>query len=274
MQFHAPAKINLSLRIQGKRPDGFHELDTLIFPLRSLFDTLTFTKSETFSLECDTEGVPTDDSNLVSRAHQLFAKETGTSAFYHILLEKRVPHGAGLGGGSSDAATTLLALNELENTQLPLSKLEELAAQIGSDVPVFLSQSAARCEGRGEIITPISLAINHDLVLFKPNFEIPTPWAYSQWKDSQEVPGFTYGPQSIEELTLVNDLERPVFEKHLFLGELKNYLLEQSDVTAAIMSGSGSTVFAVLSPSSNAQELIQRTLQATDPTLWHHHDAR
>lgn len=270
MTRHAPAKINLSLKITGKREDGFHGLETLILPIPSLCDELTFTQAESFSLHCDTLGIPTDESNLVSQALRIFEKETGSLCPFRIHLKKRIPHGAGLGGGSADAAHTFLALNELNGAGIPLDTLAEWSARLGSDIPLFLYESPCWCTGRGEIIEPRKLEWAHPIALFKPAFDIPTPWAYSRWKDSKEISTIPYELQELDDLTLFNDLERPVFEKHRFLSELKLFLQNQPETKAALMSGSGSTVFAVLNTEADAQALIDRTLAKTDPTMWTH----
>ena len=270
MTISAPAKINLSLCITRKRDDGFHELETLVLPLPGLTDTLEIIPAESYFLHCDTPGVPTDESNLVSKALRIFEKETGKSCNFRINLTKNVPHGAGLGGGSADAAYTLLALNGLIQAKVPLEKLADWAGQLGSDIPLFLYQSPCWCRGRGEIIKPVDLDWNRDILLFKPTFSIPTPWAYSRWKDSREIPGIPYGPQSVDGQTLFNDLERPVFEKYRFLAELKLFLLEQPETIAAMMSGSGSTVFAILEKNTDHKALTARARAELDPKMWHH----
>lgn len=270
MTVSAPAKINLSLRITGRRDDGFHELETLVLPIPSLADELTFTESDHFSLHCSEPGVPVDESNLISRALRLFEKESGHSCHYEIHLTKHIPHGAGLGGGSSDAAQTFLALNKLTQADVPLETLAQWAGQLGSDIPLFLYQSPCWCRGRGEIIEPTLIDWNSPILLFKPSFSIPTPWAYSRWKDSREIPGISYSEQKCKNQILVNDLERPVFEKFHFLAELKQFLLEQPETEAAMMSGSGSTVFAVLHEEADAGPLLSRTLRELDPTMWSH----
>lgn len=265
-----PAKINLSLKITRKREDGFHELETLVLPLPGLTDELQFEKAEEFSLHCDTPGVPTDESNLVSQVVRLFEKNTRIQAPYQITLIKNIPHGAGLGGGSADAAYTFLALNELTGAAVPLADLANWAGELGSDIPLFIYESPSWCRGRGEIIEPVKLDWTHPILLFKPSFAIPTPWAYSRWKGSSEIPGISYKVTRVGEIELFNDLERPVFEKHRFLAELKQFLLEQKETQTAMMSGSGSTVFAVLHDEKDAKSLIERTLKELDPTLWSH----
>ncbi len=177
---------------------------------------------------------------------------------FQSTLKKKIPHAAGLGGGSSDAASTLLALNELFGTKLPREALAEMAEAIGSDVPFFIFQSAAVCKGRGELVTPTRLREQLSVLLLKPEFCVPTPWAYSRWKDSREIPGVSYGVQKFAGQIFVNDLERPVFEKFIFLAQMKMWLLRQPEVGAALMSGSGSTVFAVLRGHSDAVRLAKR----------------
>jgi len=150
---------------------------------------------------------------------------------------------------------------------LQLDRLVALAAQIGSDVPFFLFESAALCRGRGEMVSPTRLP-KLQLLLLKPAFGVPTPWAYARWKDSAELPGLVYRPQQFEGFTVVNDLERPVFEKHLFLAQMKTWLLAQAEVGAALLSGSGSTVLAILRTDSNASSLARRARTELDPELW------
>ena len=267
---YPPAKINLSLKINRKREDGFHELETLVLPMPGLTDELRFEAADEFTLHCETPGVPTDQSNLVSRALRLFEENTGKKASYRITLKKRIPHGAGLGGGSSDAASTFLALNQLTETSVPLSKLAEWAGELGSDIPLFLYESASWCRGKGEIVEPLDLPWSDPILLFKPSFSISTPWAYSRWSKSLEIHGISYAPNKVSGIDLHNDLERPVFEKHRFLAELKQFLLEQPETQTSMMSGSGSTIFAVLSDQKDAAPLIERTLKELDPTLWTH----
>ncbi|MDB4625566.1 4-(cytidine 5'-diphospho)-2-C-methyl-D-erythritol kinase, partial [Akkermansiaceae bacterium] len=239
-------------------------------PLPGLTDELRFEAAGEFTLYCDTPGVPTDQSNLVSRALHLFEKNTGKEARYRITLKKRIPHGAGLGGGSSDAASTFLALNQLTGTSVPLSKLAEWARELGSDIPLFLYESASWCRGKGEIVEPFDLPWSDPILLFKPSFSISTPWAYSRWSNSQEIHGISYASSKVSGIDLYNDLERPVFEKHRFLAELKQFLLDQPETQTSIMSGSGSTIFAVLRDQKDAAPLIERTLKELDPTLWTH----
>jgi 4-diphosphocytidyl-2-C-methyl-D-erythritol kinase len=270
MQLLAPAKINLSFQIKGRRPDGFHEIETLMAPI-SLADRLTIEAigdDEQIQFSCDDPSLPTGADNLVVRAAKLFRDATGSSDGIAIMLEKKIPHGAGLGGGSSDAASTLLALNEVFETGFKQDELLKLAAQLGSDVPFFIGRSAAICRGRGELVKPVSPPLDFRLLLLKPEFGVPTPWAYQNWKDSRPLPGVDYSAQQVGGVRFANDLERPVFEKFVSLAILKTWLRQQPEVAVALMSGSGSTVFAVLRDGVLAEQLAARAREQIDATLW------
>ena len=269
MEFLAPAKINLSLRVLGRRADGFHDLESLMCPV-SVFDTLDVTRRAAGGLEfvCDDPTLPTGDDNLVVRAVRLFCGACGVEPCVSIKLTKRIPHGAGLGGGSSDAATTLLAFDRLFETRLSRDALAAMAAEIGSDVPFFIYQSAAIIRGRGERVEPVAFLHALPLLLIKPPFGVPTPWAYSRWKGACEIPGVPYAAQTFPWGELVNDLERPVFEKHIFLADVKRWLLAQPEAAGALMSGSGATVFAVLRSKEDAVPLGERAAREFGTDLW------
>lgn len=268
MKWLAPAKINLSLRVLGRREDGFHEIETLMAPL-TLADEIEITvrastaAADGIELTCDDASLPTGKDNLAYRAAALFQARVAIALrAVRIHLQKKVPHGAGLGGGSSDAASVLLALNELCSTPFSEPQLAQLAAEIGSDIPFFIYRSAAVCRGRGERVEPTALGVELPLLLVKPAFPIPTPWAYSRWRDSRELPGVRYSPQVFAWGELVNDLERPVFEKYVVLAEMKNWLLAQPEVAGALLSGSGSTMIALLHHGSpDTEGLAQRVRQ-------------
>lgn len=270
MQVFAPAKINLSLRILGRRADGFHDVETFITPI-SLCDVLDInTKQPGGRIEFhrDDPSVPAGDENLVVRAATAFFKTTKLKPSVSIDLKKKIPHGAGLGGGSSDAASTLRALNQLFETNLPREALAKIGEEIGSDVPFFIFESAALCRGRGELITPEKLKEKMSILLLKPEFGVPTAWAYKHWQDSREIPGISYAPQELHGHRFANDLERPVFEKFVFLAHLKTWLRRQPEVGAALMSGSGSTVFAVMRLNADVDLVAQRAKKELDPRLW------
>src|SRR5205814_6234307 len=206
MQLSAPAKINLCFQVKGRRPDGFHEIETLMAPV-SLADRITIERAgehDGIRFTCDNPSLTAGDDNLVVRAAKLFRRRTNITTGITIALEKKIPHGAGLGGGSSDAASTLLGLTELFAANLPEDELLKLAAELGSDVPFFIVRSPAIRRGRGEIVMPTSLATKLRLVLFKPDFGIPTPWAYETWKESKELPGVDYSLQEFDGVRFVN----------------------------------------------------------------------
>jgi 4-diphosphocytidyl-2-C-methyl-D-erythritol kinase len=268
MQVLAPAKINLSLKVLGKRDDGFHEIETLIAPV-SLYDKIEIEKQNRWiDLSCDDPTLSTGDDNLVVRVAKLFLENAKIKSGVSIKLEKKIPHGAGLGGGSSDAAATLRALNRLFATKLSGEDLAKLAATIGSDVSFFLNGSAAICKGRGEIVEPMKLHQKFSVLLLKPAFGVASGWAYSRWQDSKEIPEISYAAQNRDGQSFVNDLERPVFEKFVFLAELKTWLLKQPEVSAALMSGSGSTVFAVLKDKANSDSLADQARKDLDHDIW------
>ena len=269
MEFHAPAKINLSLRVLGRRADGFHDLESLMCPV-SVFDTLDVTRRESGGLEftCDDAMLPAGEDNLAVRAARLFCAARGLEPNVRIALTKHIPHGAGLGGGSSDAATTLLALDRLFATGISRDALATMAAELGSDVPFFIYESAAMISGRGERVEPVAFPHALPLLLIKPPFGVPTPWAYSRWRDAREIPEVPYGAQAFPWGELVNDLERPVFEKFIFLADLKRWLQAQPKAAGALMSGSGATIFAVLKTKEDAVALGGRVAAEFGEDLW------
>ena len=253
----APAKINLSLRVLGRREDGFHEIETLMVPI-SLADEITVeagAPGSGLAFACSDPSLPAGPANLAWQAAEIFCAQVGRAADFAIGLTKRIPHGAGLGGGSSDGAAVLLALNELTRAALPAETLMDLAAELGSDVPFFIRGGAAMCRGRGERVEPSPFAERLPLLLLKPPFGAPTPWAYQHWRDSREIEGVRYAAQPFAWGELVNDLERPVFAKYLPLAALKTWLLAQPEVGGALLSGSGSTVLAALNRSEDADSL-------------------
>lgn len=270
MKVPAPAKVNLTLKILGRRPDGYHDIETFMVPL-TLEDTIEIELTETtgtLDFCCDDPDVPSDEGNLVARAVKAFRAATGRSDGLRIRLHKNIPHGAGLGGGSSDAASTLLALDNLLGTCLPAPSLESLATGLGSDVPFFLRKGAALCTGRGERINPSPSPVpSLPILLLKPPFGVPTPSAYASYaeKRSRLAAAETI---DLEGITMTNDLEPPVFHKYLLLAELKSWLRERDGVRAAMMSGSGSTVFAVLSSEAYAGQLASEAVARFGSTLW------
>jgi 4-diphosphocytidyl-2-C-methyl-D-erythritol kinase len=238
MLVRAYAKINWSLRITGKRTDGYHDLETL-FQTISLHDTLTFAESDHLSLVCDDPTIPVDERNLVLRAaHALDAPPVG------ITLRKEIPTGGGLGGGSSDAASTLVTLSAMFGINKPL---DDVALSIGSDVPFFLVGGTAYATGRGEILTPMPRLGGIPLLLLIPRDRVSTARAFSMLQRfSPPLGNDRYRAMIDDDLLahtaeLVNDFEEPIFNMLPGLGALKTRLYEAGAAWAA-MSGSGSTI--------------------------------
>jgi 4-diphosphocytidyl-2-C-methyl-D-erythritol kinase len=270
MQVLAPAKVNLSLKILGRRGDGFHEIETFIAPI-SLHDEMKIDhngQGQGIRFSCNDPFVPQGEDNLVVRAASLFFETTKLPPAVSIELTKSIPHGAGLGGGSSDAAATLLALNQMFAAKLSHETLAKLGEEIGSDVPFFVFESAAMCRGRGEFVHPEKLKEKLSILLLKPDFGVSTASAYKRWQDSHEIPGINYAAQEFHVHRFANDLERPVFEKFVFLAQLKMWLRNQPEVGAALMSGSGATVFAVMRPNVDVDLVANRARERLDPKLW------
>jgi 4-diphosphocytidyl-2-C-methyl-D-erythritol kinase len=254
----APAKINLSLRILRKRPDGYHELETLMAPL-TLCDEVEVTHGVGTGIIflCNDPDLPTGADNLCVKAAEAFRTATGLEHGIAISLMKRIPHGAGLGGGSSDAGAVLRGLNELFDHPLVPEELHQIATQLGSDIPFFLQSGPAWCRGRGEILESAEPLPERALLLIKPPFPVPTPWAYKRYAEmrvSNSMP--QQEVQKLDNLTLLNDLELPVFEKYLLLPVMKKWLRAQPGVESAFMTGSGSTMVAIMEPGTSGQSLI------------------
>lgn len=270
----APAKVNLFLRVLGTREDGFHEIETLMAPI-DLHDELTLeiNRRGDGNVRCNVEGmadVPEDESNLAVKAAWAWMHASGINLDVTIKLQKSIPSGAGLGGGSSDAAAVLRAINGVtSDSSLSLDELGEVAAELGSDVPFFLLGSPALCMGRGEKITAFEGVLpDCNILLVKPPFGVSTPDAYRRWKNAAEISGVDYGAQLVDGVTLENDLERPVFEKFLVLADLKTWLRKQDGVRAALMSGSGATVYAVMEQGVPGTKLAEDVKGEFGESFW------
>ena len=261
----APAKINLYLHILGHRADGFHELETLMAPI-SLADTLEIELIPNgIEFTCSDPLLADAKENLVVRAARLFLDEFKLATGVRVHLEKRIPVGAGLGGGSSDAAATLLALRTLTKINCPDEKLAELAARLGSDIPFFIYGQPAVCRGRGEIIEPFALKNSLQGLLVHPGFGVSTPWAYKTYAQNPQQGEKGRG---IGGFTLRNDLEPPAFSKYPWLPTVKSWFREQSGVVDALMSGSGSSVFALTESEESVADLQQRFLREFGATIF------
>ena len=248
------AKINLDLRVLGTRPDGFHDLKT-IFQSLALFDNVTVsTRRGPLAVTCDEPDIPTDRRNLVWKAasllHHAVTGKSSAPRGIAIDLRKRVPSEAGLGGGSSDAAMTLLALNALWKLDLDLATLTRIGARLGADVPYFLVGGTALGLGRGDDIYPLADMPSVHVVILRPGFGVATADAYRWFDEEARRPSKEPSPRPIPpgwpawSSTLRNDLEAPVVRHHPAIGRIRQSLLDAGARFAA-MSGSGSAVFGL-----------------------------
>ncbi len=258
MNQFAPAKINLYLHILGRRPDGFHELETLMVPI-SLGDTLEIELiPEGIAFTCSDPALSDAQDNLATKAARIFLEEFKLTTGVRIHLEKKVPVGAGLGGGSSDAASVLLALRDLTGVVCEDAKLAEMASRLGSDIPFFIYQQPAICKGRGEIIEPVTLKETYQGLLVHPGFGVSTPWAYKTYAQNPQQGALG---KTFPDVTLRNDLEPPAFGKYPWLPSVKSWFQAQPEVLDSLMSGSGSSVFA-LTASAEASEVLRKRFLA------------
>lgn len=265
------AKINLSLRIGDVRPDGFHDVQTILQAI-DLSDRVTCeARHGPFEIRCDMPGVPADCTNLVWKAAQLLWQTAGRGGEPRdavVALQKNIPMKAGLGGGSSDAAAALLGLRRLWKLRVPDDQMHALASRLGSDVPYFLVGGTALGLGRGDEVYPLENLPPYRVVLVIPPFGIATKDAYA-WLGADRKRGLVqFSPDSAAEnctrplfsgVTLVNDLEAPVIARHPVIGQLKQRLTDRGAMMAA-MSGSGSTVFGVFK-SAAAARMAARALK-------------
>ena len=235
------------LRILSRRPDGYHNLASL-FQALDLCDTLHFKiTTDKDSLICTDPKIPTDHSNLIFKAANIFRKMTGMNFNLQVHLEKKIPSEAGLGGGSSNAATTLWALNELNNTRIPTEILSQWGAEIGSDVPFFLSTGTAYCTGRGEILQQLPSLLRKQLWIIKPEKGLSTPLVYKNLKLDKlhtRDPELTLKNFLAGKPEYYNDLEEPAIAVMPELAKIKQKLL-QHEYEAVLLSGSGSGIICV-----------------------------
>jgi 4-diphosphocytidyl-2-C-methyl-D-erythritol kinase len=242
MRLRSPAKLNLFLRVLQRRQDGYHELASL-FQAIDLFDTLHFALAPRDSLTCSDPTLPTDGSNLVLKAVQLFRRKSGLNFGVSIHLEKKIPHQAGLGGGSGNAATTLWGLNQLLGKPASDRELAQWAGKIGSDIPFFLTHGSAYCTGRGEIMRPLPPLTSESLWIVKPPEGSSTPAVYGKLNLAQ-LP--QRDPEQCLEQFLAgtpcyfNDLEEAALAVTPALALLKQALLDQGYPTV-LLCGSGSS---------------------------------
>jgi 4-diphosphocytidyl-2-C-methyl-D-erythritol kinase len=270
----ASAKVNLVLEVLGKRPDGYHELSTVMQAV-DLFDRLTVEAAATITLETSEPALPTDDRNLVVRAARLLREAAGVEAGARIVLDKRIPLAAGLGGGSSDAAATLLGLNKLWGLRWRRERLVELAVKLGMDVPFFLGRGRALGTSRGEVLSSLPGVGGYALVLVNPGVGLSTQEVYGR-----VPPGWCAKPDGTKRMldalkkrnvarvagALTNHLEHWVEPALPVIGRMKAALLAAGALGVA-MSGSGPTVFGLARSLDQARQ-IQRRVNRGGWSTW------
>jgi 4-diphosphocytidyl-2-C-methyl-D-erythritol kinase len=275
VEVEARAKVNLSLRVLGADPDGYHRIDSVLVTLdladRLMVHAAADPSFRTLSLSLDVggdpslvAGVPVDESNLALRAAAALAEAVGVRGFADVTLDKRIPVGAGLGGGSADAAAVLRALDDLWGAGLGWRRLAEVGASVGSDVPALVAGGAVRARGRGEVVTRIEAAPLRWALVTRP-FEVRAGDAYRWWDEdgrrvgsdvARVVGAAAEGPDALGPL-LSNDLEPPVVRRHPELAEVKAALLD-AGCAGAILSGSGPTVAGLLPSGVAGEEVADR----------------
>jgi len=283
----SPAKINLYLRITRKRPDGYHDLETVMLPLDFGDEIVCQLRPAGLSMECDNATLPTDDRNLALRAARQLAECCQVKQGAHIILRKRTPLAAGLGGGSSNAAVVLATLNKLWHLNAPAATLHELAAGMGSDINFFLAGSTALCRGRGELVEPVPCRLSATVLLINPGFGISTKWAYESWAKAAAgltptpTSGLTATPPPVTLLiralanddlagvaaALFNSLEAPSVGKFPVLDLLKG-ALRANGAAGAMMSGSGATVFGLFAEAGDAVRAAAQISAEFGPSMW------
>ncbi len=264
----AGCKINLLLKIVGVREDGYHLIDSLFWPVTNPYDTLEFTvkpKDYGFKLSCNIHDIDLNN-NTLTKAYHAFIKASPLEMGLHVNLIKNIPHGAGLGGASSNAACLLKWLNKNAKSPLTTQQLSEIALKVGADVPFFLKNLAARVQGIGEVIEPIENFLkNKSVLLVCPPIHISTPKAFAAWDEAQknifcnedltksshkDKHTFSYAANAFE---FGNDFENVIFTNHPKLAKIKK-ALSHAGAEVAVMSGSGSTIVGVFANNAKATE--------------------
>ncbi len=252
-----PAKINLGLNIVSKRKDGFHNIETFFYPLNNLYDMLTFTFSSDFTFTSNNKNLNNERNNLILKAHKLLEKVTRKKLNVTIKLEKKIPIGAGLGGGSSDAACTLTSLNNLFKLKLSFNQLLSMALQLGSDVPFFLKSVPAVGKSRGEILEYSNIKITKPILIVNPGIHISTEHAFQNITFEKNIFNYKYflNNEKINYIylkeNLTNDFEKFIFAKYPSINKIKTTMYN-SGALFSLMSGTGSTVYGIFETKKDA----------------------
>jgi len=259
INIHAPAKINVGLNIIKKRDDGYHNLETIFYQIHDLFDVLTFEKSDKLELILLNEIPDLVNDNIIIKAVELLEEKVEKSLNVKITLRKNIPIGAGLGGGSSDGASTLRAMNKLFDLNLSQDELKTIALELGSDVPLFLHDYPTIGKSRGEDLEKLEFKIDKPILLINPGIHISTKEAFSSIVPKANV--FDYSEIKKFQMSawngkVVNDFENSVFKLYPEIAEIKNTLLKNSALFS-IMSGTGSTVYGIFESLSKAESVAK-----------------
>lgn len=251
----SPAKINLFLKVLNRRGDGYHDIVSVMCRV-GLFDTITFLFDvPTITIECSDPRVPEDASNLAYKAADRFMKACGISDGVRIAIDKIIPVAAGLGGGSSNAASVLMGLNQYYDNPLPQESLVSIAREIGADVPFFVFRSPAKATGIGDELIPLNSLPPFWVVLIYPGFEVSTAWVYKNLKLTKSEINFIscISVQTFFDLKtlLHNDLEQVTLQKFPELKTIKRTLIKYG-AEGTLMSGSGPTIFGIFDTSDKA----------------------
>ena len=257
------AKINLGLEVLRKRADGYHEINTCFVPI-SIYDEIFIAQDDELTVETQGRAYISQEKNLCFKAAQMLRDKFGITTGAKIQLRKNIPTGAGLGGGSSDAAFTLLSLDSLWNTQASKQELTEIAGKLGSDVPFFLMNGVAIGSGRGEVLTPIQFYLPFWIVIVYPKIHVSTAIAYSGIVPNDNPTNYRtlFTPDKIVSAEMLekcvrNDFEVSVFAKHPVLASIKQNLRDNGALFS-MMSGSGSSLFGLFSDEQTALESAKK----------------
>ena len=272
LNLRAPAKINLRLKVTGQRPDGYHTLEMIMAKV-DLADEIQMEvtgSAGTTRIESDNALLQMDASNLIWKAAEALRRESGKNFGLQVFLKKRIPVAAGLGGGSSDAATTLLGLNSLLGLGWSREKLREIGIKLGADVPFFLEGGPQEAKGIGEVLTPILLP-EIPLILINPGFPLSTPQVFGWFDDASPSERarsvLTTQSSDASYARLENDLEQVVLSRYPVLAEIKS-LLSRTGALGTLMSGSGATVFGTYDSVASRDRGFELLVQEKKSEWW------
>jgi 4-diphosphocytidyl-2-C-methyl-D-erythritol kinase len=249
IEINAPAKINFGLNVIRRRSDGYHDIQTILYPI-NLFDKIILSESDEFIFTSNNDSITNDPANLILKAKESLENQAGRKLVCRIELEKNIPIGAGMGGGSSDAAAVLIGLNDFFKLNIPAGSLKQIGAKLGADVSFFLNPKPSYAVSKGNELYEINFRINYPLLIVNPGIHISTKLAYEKIKPKNPDVNLRelFDGKSPDFISLkgiaTNDFEEIVFEKFPELGEIKSELYFLGALFA-LMTGTGSTIFGI-----------------------------